>query len=92
MCVSRLTPAGAEAFLSATGRTVWRDRCQRSCIVLVDDHSTMEQLRSHSDAPILALKDAIFKVNLILYKVHVFRLVQFSMFWLPSVICSGRTV
>lgn len=56
-------------FLSVAGKERWRERSKIKSLVFVDDHSTIEALCSSNKGeelatPILALKDALYKVRI----------------------------
>ena len=46
------------SFLSPTGRKLWKDRASKKWLVLVDELEA-----SGSDSPIMALRDALIKVD-----------------------------
>ena len=51
-------------FFTSSGKKIWKERDKKQWIVLTDEDSTAERLRSAaSDVPILALKDTIYKVG-----------------------------
>ena len=62
----RVTDKSVMAFLSLAGKERWKGRAKVKYLVLVDDHSTAESLgpdKGEGQAtPLLALRDALFKV------------------------------
>ncbi len=55
----RLTERTAEVFLRPAGKLLWRERDKLANVVMIDEASTTVQ----SEAPILALRDALTKVQ-----------------------------
>lgn len=54
-----VTDKAVVSFLSPVGRAKWQTRADVSNLVLVDDHSCAESQAT----PLLALRDALFKVR-----------------------------
>ena len=67
LCDCSVTDKSATAFLSVAGKERWKARGTVKTVVLVDDHSTSEMLSQQDTGqrplPILALKDALYKVR-----------------------------